>query len=383
MAKETTYEALPVDPTLEPENEKSDEERAFEEFVNSLGAERMGVLRVGKLVLGKNNAPLATSKSEHCFSCPIDQYTYDELLEYLRDNYGPGLYRILGIPSGDRVRFNKIVAIAQDKRKPNANFSQADFANPTSVLETVSKLIADSQARTEALIERLAPRASAQHSSDPTDTMVKLAGVMSAMMQGIAGLVAQRPQSPGGDDFFAQLEKFARIKELLGGFGDSGESNFFDVVKTGIQSFAPVLSHVIQKASVEAPKMLAAAPAVGQAIQSSIPGGMNLAGSQGIPAQGSMKNSALDQFKSSIDGLVTNARNGVDPVKLADTILSLTPKERLPELVALLESPDVIARMAEVNPEVLQYREYFETLRAEVLAGVEAEPSEERGESAD
>lgn len=77
------------------------------------------------------------------------------------------------------------------------------------------------------------------------------------------------------------------------------------------------------------------------------------------------------QLKSQVDILVSNAKNGADPAQLADLILRMTPDDKIDDLGNMLDAPDMVDKMAALNPEVQNYRDFFEKLRAALLALLE------------
>jgi hypothetical protein len=198
------------------------------------------------------------------------------------------------------------------------------------------------------------------------DSMAKMAGIMATMMG-----VIPKPATQSAGDLLQQLEVFAKLKELFGsGGGDSGsgaESNFFDVVKTGLQSFGPALSALALKNAQNVPAALPApaAPPVHPAqfgnYDKPAP-----APRQAPPGQGGNVNAP--ELKRQVDTLVQNAKMGVDPGQLAEMILRMTPDEKLDDLGNMLDDPEMIPKMAGLNPEVNNYRDFFEKLRDALLS---------------
>lgn len=358
----TEYVALPkgsID-TLGNDEPVSDEELAFDEFVSGMAAERMGEIRVGKIKVAKDGTPIANTKSAHCFSAPIDQFTYSALLEHIRARHGAGLYRVVGVEAGKRgLIFNRLLEIAEELNPPAAQ--ESALQSPANMLESVGKIMAESQARTEGLIARLTESKPA--AVDPMEQLTKMATLFATIMGAVP-----KPVPTAGDDFLGQLEKLAKIKDLLGGLGGGGggdsdkESNFFDVVKAGLTSFGPALATLaVRGAQQGAPAALPAPqplqPPIGTDPRTFYqPQGPMQSQQPAAPA-------ADENMKKQVDILVQNAKMGTDPMQLAGVILDMTPDEKLDDLEAMISAPNMIDNLATLNPEVTNYRPFFEKLR--------------------
>jgi hypothetical protein len=200
------------------------------------------------------------------------------------------------------------------------------------------------------------------------DQITKLAGVLATVMG-----VMPKPVQSSTPDLLGHLETLVKLKELFGATGGGGdsdkESNFFDVVKAGLQSFGPALATLaVRGAQTPAPQLPAPAqPPIGtdpRQFSQPYPQPYPQPQPQPAPAPGSEEMASL---KRQVDALVQNAKNGVDPGVLANTILDLTPDEKLDDLGDMLEAPDMIEKMASLNPEVQNYRDFFEKLRKALL----------------
>src|SRR5262245_11706726 len=367
----TEYVALPKGSieTLNDGEPVTDEEAAFDEFIAGMSAERMGELRVGKLKLGKDGTPTVNTKGQHCFACPIDQFTYSGLLEHIRNRFGGGLYRVVGIEQGKRgLQFNRLIEIAEElpSQKPGES---SHLQNPSNVFESVGRLMAESAARTEALIGRLTETRPA--AVDPMDGLQKMATVFATMMG-----VVQKPAGNTGAELLVQLETFDKIKSLFGGGegkgdGGGGENGaeFMDVIKAGIQSFGPALGALASQ-RMQQPSQPAAALPPPQPYPAFVP--PHVPQPQPQPAAAPAGNDPMQaQLKSQVDILVSNAKNGADPAQLADLILRMTPDDKIDDLGNMLDAPDMVDKMAALNPEVQNYRDFFEKLRAALLALLE------------
>lgn len=357
----TEYVALPkgVIDTMNDETPVTDEEMAFDEFVSGMAAERMGEIRVGKIKVAKDGTPIANTKSAHCFSAPIDQFTYSALLEHIRARHGAGLYRVVGVEAGKRgLIFNRLLEIAEELNPPKPAQESA-LQNPANMLESVGKIMAESAARTEGLIARLSETKPA--AVDPMDQLTKMATLFATIMGAMP-----KPVAAGGDDLLGSLEKLAKIKELFGsisggGGGDSDkESNFYDVVKAGLTSFGPALATLAVRGAQSSPAALPAPqPPIG-----TDPRTFYQPQTAPQPQPQPPQTPASDEsMKKQVDILVQNAKIGTDPMQLAGVILDMTPDEKLDDLEAMIDAPNMIDNLATLNPEVVNHRPFFEKLR--------------------
>ena len=65
--------------------------------------------------------------------------------------------------------------------------------------------------------------------------------------------------------------------------------------------------------------------------------------------------------------LLAQAKAGASPDTLAEMIVGSTPEDKLGELEKYLSQPDLLESMIKLNPEVANYRQFFEELRDSVL----------------
>jgi hypothetical protein len=65
--------------------------------------------------------------------------------------------------------------------------------------------------------------------------------------------------------------------------------------------------------------------------------------------------------------LLANAKAGVDPIDMANTVLDMTPESQLDKLYAFISDTHCIEKMAAVNSEVRTYTDFFSRLRNELI----------------
>jgi hypothetical protein len=360
MAKDTAREGSQgMVYTMVPEGEayeQTDEEKAFQDFRASFQADQMGVIRVGRLTNSKLTGAPTSTKSVHCFSCPIDRYDFDELLEFIRENYGGGLYRILGFQKGEKgIRFNRLAEIA-DNLKPKAP-DQATPQSPSALMDSISNLIISSQERTEAMLARFSGAARpAVPGSDPSDMIMKTMSMFTSMLTAMAPIFGAQKQ---GGDILGEIEKLTKLKDLVSSFasdgnGDGGEGNFYSMAGKVVENFAPLINTAIQNAALN-PKALAAPESPEATVIPATPG---------TPP---MPRPKTDPLKGQVDILLMNAKIGTLPEAMAETVIDATPDEKLVDLEKFVKDQHVIERMAQANPEVRAYLPFFQALRENLL----------------
>lgn len=360
----------------------SDEEIAFDEFRNSLGAgEDMGTVRVGRIAATDTRLHSTNAKSVYCFSFPVDRFNFEELCEYIRTNYGGGLYRLIGTKKGTKgSAFNRLIEIAEPL-KQKATDGQAP-QSLGGIVDVVTNLIAAQEDRTERLLQRLGIGATPAvvAAPDPFAMLEKTLGLVSTMMG------AMNAGRPAGGGFVEELEKHAKIADMLGslggGGGDRAESNFYDLAGKTLETIGPMVKAALPTIMANAQRP--AAPR-GRVINQPPAGMQPPAGRpQNTPTQKpatpqGQQGKTMD-FAQQVNLLLAQARAGTDPESLADTILQMTPETRIEELRAFISDPALVEKMAAVNPEVRNYADFFGKLKIHVLQML---AEEETGEGLD
>lgn len=327
----------------------SDEETAFQNFRESLKAgEDMATLRVSRVPKSGITGHAANAKIVYCFSCPIDRYEFEELLDYIVDNYGGGIYRLIGTKKGKvGTAFNRLVEIAEPI-KPRESAQGGGFG---AVMETVAGLINQSQERTEALISRLQPPPHAPTPApDPFALMERMATLFATL--GVLG-----NKAPTGGDFASELDKMTKLKGLIEDFGDGGGddgprrgSNAYDLISKSLDTFGPVIMQGLSQQKTTAMKTL---PSPAPSAQ----------------PQGN----SMHALKPQIETLVRNAQKGIPAENMAHNVIAMTPEERLGDLRNFVGAADAVSKMAAIVPAVNAVRPWFDALRAHILNELQGE----------
>lgn len=363
-----TYVAHAEDAEFEEMHDAyADEKSAYESFANDLdGEDKMATLRVSKIPDVTGGVHPTNAKTIHCFACPIDRYNFDELIEYIREYYGGGIYRLIGVQKGQRGhKFNRLVQIAEPLKKKDNNDSHS--AHPQ--FDTIARTLLEMQERTEQFMGRLMQGSSNVQQSpnvDPWNGLEKMVAIL-ATLNG----VIPKPGAQGGD-VLSELERLAKFKELgqtfFGSESDSAsEKGFYDLATEGLRQIGPLIQTAAQRGAFALPNPNAQ-PA---------PGGPQISAPQPAPDVSVQPEPALQQssngnaaMKQQVDILVINAEKGIDAEQMAETILNLTPEGQLAALRDFVSQDDCVARMAAMNPAVMTHESWFSALRQAILDGL-------------
>lgn len=334
--------------------EPTDEELAFEAFRDEFAeSDTYAKITVYRQPTGPANRP-GQKKLAFLFECGLDEYTFSQLLSKLRDEYGSGTYRLQARDSNGGLKFNRAVEVEATKKAPTGAPETT-----TDLLKGFSEMLAASQERTEALIAKF--REPAKPGTDPAAMMAQTIALFTSMLGALTPIF--QGAKPAGGDFMGELQKFAAVKALLGdlaGGGDGGsaaETNFYDLAGTTLKTIAPVLTAAMS-GKIAVPGLNPPAPVTIPEASQPAPG---------APAQ-PQPTAANVQLANQVKILLMQAKGGASPEDVAEMVLNATPEADYQRLYDFINRPTVVNEMVAVNPEVANHREFFDKLRACILA---------------
>lgn len=223
------------------------ERRTEDLWERLLGTDEVGTgyINVGR-VMGAGN-----TSEDFVQKFPADQYAYEDLLEHLREVYGPGAYRIRLYVKNSRGNFvmrgNKLATIAKpiSNAIPTIRESGRNGNDTTAILATFEAMQQRSQQQMEALIERI-ERRNAQPSRSPA---LEMAETMQAMMTAMAPMFAMLksnsapvPQTDPLDMLTKVLALQKQLQPPMQEPAGGGETNWLDVVKEGLKALPTVIN---------------------------------------------------------------------------------------------------------------------------------------------
>jgi len=329
-----------ADPRLEEENLE------FEKFRAEMhDTQDDAKITVGKKLTDSRGRPMGKQTFE-CFECGIEDYTFSQLCTRIREDFGTGLYLIVGRDSKGKYKFRKVVGV----QAPNKLDDEPDTGTDVGALiDKFSDAMQRQQMQTEQMFKQLA---GPQTGGDAFDQMTKMMTAMGGMM----GAMGVNPQAP--KSMLDQLTEFKMLQELFRGDGDNdggGESNLFSLLTATVKSFGPALGSAIM-----AQQEAGAIPASGPILPA-------------LPQPESEEpklNKQLESMRPQIEFLLKQAKEGATPDDVATAILPGVPENALESIEGFLQQENCLDLCAQVNPEVNQYRHWFSEWREIMLSAI-------------
>lgn len=338
-SKQVVYTPVEIDDgeyvDFEQDAKMEEENAEFEKFKSEMhDAQDDAKIMVGKKLTDSRGRPLGKQVFE-CFECGIDDYTFSQLCTRIREDFGTGLYQILGRDSNGKFKFRKIVGVQAPNTPDNAPVPGTDIGM---LIDKFSDAMQRQQMRTEAMFNKLV---GPQTGGDAFDQMTKMMGAMGSMM----GAMGVNPQAP--KSMLDQLTEFKMLQELFtggNGGGGGGESNLFSLLTETVKSFGPALGMAIA-----AQKETGAIPMTGPVVAQLAP----------IEKEEPTLSKELESMRPQINFLIAQAKSGATAQAVADAIIPGIPENALESIEAFLQQENCLDLCAQVNPEVDQWRNWF------------------------
>lgn len=346
------YADFERDPKLEEENAEFD---AFKSEMHE--SQDDAKITVGKKLTDSRGRPLGRQTFE-CFECGIDDYTFSQLCTRIREDFGTGLYTVLGRNSKGAYKFRKTVGILAPQSTDNVPAG----ADVGALIDKMSDAMERNAMRTEQMFKNLV---GPQTGGDAFTQMTGMMAAMGNMMKGF-GITPQPQALP--KTLVEQLTEFKMIKELFGGDGDgdSGDANIFSLLGKTVDAFGGPIATALAQASQSG-----ALDESGIMAQPALP-----APNPTLAEKTTNEEKANMAMRKNIHVLIQNAKAETDPVLFAGVLINATPESDQDKLWDFISDPDCIEKIIKLEPVAEQYREWFDALRDAVIE-VMAEPEKE------
>ncbi len=367
MAKNEQY--LITDGGLIEDIEPTEEQMAFDKFRDEMAdSETFSKMLIFRQPMTKDNQK-AGKKLIFLFDCALDQFDYSQLLSYVRDNYAGGTYRIQGRSVEGKLMFNRTFQIEVPKTSPLPNTGIGGGSESASeLISTVQQMIENSQRQTMEMMQRFLP-AKEITPKDPMEQMGVIMGLMVQMKDFFSG---------GKSEPVSLLAEIEKHKAIAGLFGSGAETNESDVWVKLAEQFAPAIVDAMgvgqgmpQLSGPDTPAIVSGAPAPGAAVVATVSGA-------GV-AELKKETPEMLNLKTQAAALYGAAKNGIAPEKMANTILNLTPDEKIEDLYAFMNDEHCVQTFVDTYPPLQAYTRWLEQVQVSILGELVRDDFKEPG----
>lgn len=301
---------------------KSEFDERMQEFANT-----MRDLGDNSEILVKRQLASGKDPMEHVGSFQPDEYSFGQLLEHLRKNYGGGLYRIY-LRAGGKTIGNSLVRIAAAVPSSGAPASVGG-----EVSQVVAQILGPLQAVQQQLLDYVKTQAAPVQASSRREWLEELV-IMQKLFGGNGG---------GGGGGLSQVQEILdflpRLGVTINGKTEKEEESFSDIA----DKFLPVVNRVLdnqyrQNAAQRPPVVPSNQPQKTSESESMIAGIL---------------------FKNAIKAALRAAQKKSDPALYADLIIDQLGEEKVREY---LNDPGFAGKLIKMAPEIAQFASWFDEL---------------------
>lgn len=359
-AKQVLYSPVNIDDAdfvdFERDEKMESENAEFEAFKSEMhDAQDNAKITVGKKHTDSRGRPLGKHVFE-CFECGIDDYSFSQLCTRIREDFGSGLYQVLGRDSKGKFKFRKTVGI----QAPTSDVVANPGNDTGALIDKFSDAMERQAMRTEQMFSKLVgPQTGGDAFSQMTQMMTAMGGMMGAM-----GITPQAPIA--AKTLVEQLTEFKMIKELFGGGDDDspgGEANLYSLLGKTVDAFGGPI---------------AAAIAAGAET-----GDLSETGVAALPAPEPTKAEVMTEqeqhnmaMRKNIHVLIQNAKAEIPPEAFALILVNNTPEEKSDALFEFISAENCVDTIIRLEPAAAEFRQWFDDLRIAVI-DIMAEPEGE------
>lgn len=329
--------------------EAPDEELAA--VLSELGADSPANVKVYRAKKGSN-------KTSFLFECAPHEYS----LEFIRDNYGSGDYRVM-VREGKRLLGNKMVSVEALPKLPGTLSGGAESDTIKELMRMMveqgtehKKDLQTMQAQNQQMMMLMLTKGmqgGGQQQMTPTD-MINMVSSMAALFKGNA--------SPTSDPktIFDMIMQGMTLGRELSGNQNGADTN--DLLIKMVDQFGPIFQHALttpQQMAIGAPQTHGTAQR--QALQA--PPAVTTSQQQQEGAE--MNRLVQGMLRPKLRELAEVAARAGNIDLYTDLVLDQVP---MGYVSMLLDKPDPVGFLAEIEPAIVPYRTWFESLLANIAA---------------
>lgn len=364
----------------------ADQQSSFDDFRGAASSGNAELtLRVYRIPTDERGNTITNAKNIFLFAAPVDRYSLDEIADAVQRDYMlPGerlmTVRLMVSQKGARgVRFNSVFVVQRKNEPANQSNNSQDS---TSILAAVQKMMADSQARSDALLREIMANRNQAPATDPTQTAIAMVAAMSGMIGQLTKSVGPAAAATPVSGLMEMVTAMKAMRELSDDFGGGGNSGSDDSALGIIRAIGPMAQPLItamannvnQKPVPQRVVKTLAGPHPELArVVNPVP--------KPAPAHAPAPQSPmtfedkemLTQIAPQLNTLCDMAASGTDPIEVAEMVMEMIPDQYDEQLFMLVSSEKFVKRLAMFNKRVLDHAEFFEKLRQNILAGYSAD----------
>jgi len=357
--KQVLYSPVDIDDAdfvdFERDPKTEEENLEFEKFKSEMHESQDDAkITVSKKMTDSRGRPIGKQMFE-CFECGIDDHSFSQICTRIREDFGTGLYQILGRNSKGAYKFRKTVGVLA----PNSIDNKPEQNDVGGLIDKFSDAMQRQQMQTEAMFAKFV---GPQTGGDAIDQISKLALAIGPILK-VMG-IGQPPVAP--KTLVEQLTEFKMIKELFGGEdsdGPGGDANLYTLLGETVKAFGGPI-----------------AAAIAAGAQS---GDLSPTGLAALPApEPTELEKVTDQQKhdmemrKNIHILIQNAKTKIPPEHFAGILVNHTPDDKADELWDFISADKCVDTIIKLEPAAEPYREWFDALRLAVI-DLMAEPEKD------
>lgn len=299
--------------------------------------------------------------SEHCAKVPADKYLYHDLLEWIRDEFGPGDYRLRLYVRGPKNRF----VLAENKlevlRAPRSREGAASVPVAPATLPGLDPMLVRVLERQQEALDKLAARAESQGQVDVTKIINTISGVATAVTPLLALFVGKQRDSVG------ELARLIAVTRDVKSLTEDAEP-----AEQAAPGWGEMLGAVLRGA-MSAPRVVPA-PAPSPAVVPAV---------AAIPAPSPAITSAVPAspgpdvalFAAQADALL--AAYGADPTadgadRAAAMVCAQIPDAMVGRVLDMLSAPGFMGALFRARPDLLDIADWLVYMRDEMFTILES-----------
>jgi len=292
----------------------------------------------------------------YLFQCGLADYTLSELRDYMRDEYGGGVYRIHIRKNGELVANKKLAIGGPKKIKPPVTTETPK--QTSAVPDYIEQILENQNKQFERILNTI--HASQSPAIDPIALQTSMMDSLIRMKEFIAP--PEKTRAP--DNPLETMKTFLEISNMLNSI-KGGES---DPLAEAIKVFGPTIAQAAQTGLKPTEPHIA--------LGAGYPKGMTPPSAGVQPAPPKQNNPQPKEghpMKLQLMLLCAGAETDDDPAAYAPIVIQKTPPEGLDKLLEFIKSGTAIEELSKIYAPIANYRAWFEELGECILELVQEE----------